>query len=140
MKIPSRVKFRKSFKILTESLPNASKNCEFNQGVYGLKALNSGRATAAQIEAARTAIMRHMKREGQLWIRVMANIPVSSKGLGVRMGGGKGSLEYWATAIRPGTLILEMDGVSEKLAMECLERAARKFPFKTKIVTIWDNI
>lgn len=129
---PKRTKFRKAFKgrIKGETKGGAT----LNFGSYGLKALEPERITARQIEAARRAITRHIKRQGRLWIRVFPDLPVSSKPAEVRMGSGKGSPEYWAARVAPGRILFELDGVPGALAAEAFERAAMKLPIKTKVV------
>jgi large subunit ribosomal protein L16 len=126
---PKRTKFRKAFKgrIKGEAKGGAS----LNFGSYGLKAMEPERITARQIEAARRAITRHIKRQGRLWIRVF---PVSSKPAEVRMGSGKGAPEFWAARVKPGRILFELDGVPGPLAAEAFERAAMKLPIKTKVV------
>ena len=99
-----------------------------------MKALEPDRLTARQIEAARRAISRHMKRQGKVWIRVFPDVPISKKPLEVRMGSGKGSPEFWAARVRPGRILFELDGVSETVARESLELAAAKLPIKTKFI------
>ena len=99
-----------------------------------MKALEPDRLTARQIEAARRAISRHMKRQGKVWIRIFPDVPVSKKPLEVRMGSGKGSPEFWAARVRPGRIMFELDGVSETIAREALELAAAKLPIKTKFI------
>jgi large subunit ribosomal protein L16 len=129
---PKRTKFRKAFKgrIKGETKGGAT----LNFGSYGLKALEPERITARQIEAARRAITRHIRRQGRLWIRIFPDLPVSSKPAEVRMGSGKGAPEYWAARVAPGRILFELDGVPGPLAAEAFERAAMKLPIKTKVV------
>ncbi len=130
---PARMKYRKQFKGRIHGI--ASRGYTLSFGSFGLKAMNPARVTAAQIEAARRAITRCMKRVGKVWIRIYPNIPVSQKPAEVRMGSGKGGVEYWACRVYPGTIMFEMDGVDESLAREALSLAAAKLPVLTKIVT-----
>ncbi|HOO81547.1 MAG TPA: 50S ribosomal protein L16 [Alphaproteobacteria bacterium] len=104
-------------------------------GAYGLKALSPDRITARQIEAARRAITRHMKRQGKVWIRIFPDVPVTAKPLEVRQGKGKGSPEYWAARVKPGRIMFELDGVTQDVAREALALAAMKLPVKTKFIT-----
>jgi len=104
-------------------------------GTFGLKATGRGRMTARQIEAARRAMTRHIKRQGQIWIRVFPDKPITQKPLEVRQGKGKGNVEYWVCQIQPGRVLYEMEGVSEELAREAFSLAAAKLPFKTTFVT-----
>ena len=130
---PKRTKFRKQFK---GRIHGASKGgTELNFGAYGLKAMEPERVTARQIEAARRAITRHMKRQGRLWIRIFPDVPVSSKPAEVRMGSGKGNPEYWVARVKPGRIMFEIDGVSHEIAAGAFERAAAKLPIKVKMVT-----
>ncbi len=129
---PKRTKYRKAHKGRIHG--NAKGGYELNFGQYGLKALQPERVTARQIEAARRAIQRHVKRAGRLWIRVFPDVPVSAKPAEVRMGKGKGSVEYWACRVKPGRIMFELDGVPQELAREAFERAAAKLPIKTKFV------
>jgi len=129
---PKKTKFRKSFKGRLHG--NAKGGTELNFGSYGLKAMEPERVTARQIEAARRAIQRHLRRQGRLWIRIFPDLPVSKKPAEVRQGKGKGSVEYWAARVKPGKIMFELDGVSGELAAGAFERAAMKLPIKTKIV------
>ena len=129
---PARMKFRKQFKGRVKGI--ASRGFSLSFGSFGLKALEPARITAAQIEAARRAITRHMRRVGKVWIRIYPNVPVSQKPAEVRMGSGKGSVEYWACRVYPGTVMFEMDGVGENIARVALALAAAKLPVATKIV------
>ena len=130
---PKRTKFRKAHK---GRIHGAAKGgTDLNFGSHGLKALEPERITARQIEAARRAITRHMKRAGRVWIRVFPDVPISSKPAEVRMGKGKGSPEYWAARVNPGRIMFELDGVSEDIARQALLLGAAKLPIKTKIVT-----
>jgi large subunit ribosomal protein L16 len=132
--LPKKTKYRNSQKggKLIRGVAESGSTLVF--GEYGLKSLQAGRLRSNQIEAARRCITRTMKRMGKVWIRVFPQIPVTSKALGVRMGGGKGSISYWMCRIRPGAVIFELDGVVEEVAMEALEKASSKLPFGTKVV------
>jgi large subunit ribosomal protein L16 len=130
---PKKTKYRKQQKGRIHG--NAKGGTQLNFGAYGLKALTPDRITARQIEAARRAISRAMKRQGKVWIRVFPDVPVSKKPLEVRMGSGKGSPEFWACRVKPGRILFEMDGVSGEVARYALSLAAEKLPIKTKIVT-----
>ena len=129
---PNRRKFRKEHKGRNEGL--ATRGTKVSFGEWGLKATGRGRLTARQIEAARRAITRHIKRQGRLWIRVFPDVPVSKKPAEVRQGKGKGSIEYWAARVKPGRILFELDGVAGPLAAEAFSRAAMKLPIKTKVV------
>ena len=129
---PKRTKFRKAFKGRIHG--DAKSGTLLNQGSYGLKAMEPDRITARQIEAARRAITRHIKRQGRLHIRIFPDLPVSSKPAEVRMGSGKGSPEFWAARVKPGRILFELEGVAGPLAAEAFSRAAEKLPIKTKVV------
>jgi len=129
---PKRTKFRKAHKGRIHG--NAKGGTDLNFGQFGLKATDPGRVTARQIEAARRAMTRHMKRAGKVWIRIFPDVPVSSKPAEVRMGKGKGSPDYWACRVKPGRIMFEVDGVSEEVARGAFERAAAKLPIGTRIV------
>jgi len=129
---PKRMKFRKMFKGRNRGLANGT---EVSFGTFGLKAVGRGRLTARQIESARRAMTRHVKRQGQIWIRVFPDKPITSKPLEVRMGKGKGNVEYWVCQIQPGKVLYEMNGVSETLAREAFALAAAKLPLNTTFVT-----
>ena len=129
---PKRTKFRKAFKGRIHG--NAKGGIELNFGAFGLKAMEPERITARQIEAARRAIQRHIKRTGRLWIRIFPDVPVSSKPAEVRMGKGKGSPEYWAARVKPGRILFELDGVPGDIAAMAFSRAAMKLPIKVKVV------
>ena len=129
---PKRTKFRKQMKGRNRGLAHRGSKVSF--GDFGLKATGRGRITARQIEAARRAITRHIKRQGRLWIRVFPDVPVSKKPAEVRQGKGKGSIEYWAARVKPGRILFELDGVAGPLAAEAFSRAAMKLPVKTKVV------
>src|SRR5215207_9356184 len=129
---PKRTKFRKAHKGRIHG--KAKGGFELNFGAYGLKAVEPGRITARQIEAARRAITRHMKRVGKVWIRVFPDVPVSRKPAEVRMGSGKGSPEYWVARIKPGRIMFEVDGVPTDTAREALTLGAAKLPIRTKVV------
>lgn len=130
---PKRTKFRKAFKGRLKG--QAKGGTELNFGAYGLKAMEPERITARQIEAARRAITRHMRRQGRVWIRVFPDLPVSQKPAEVRQGKGKGSVEYWSARVKPGRIMFELDGVPLDLARRAFELAAAKLPIKTKFVT-----
>ncbi len=129
---PKKTKFRKAFKGKISG--DAKSGFSLNFGSYGLKAMEPDRITARQIEAARRAITRHMKRQGRLWIRIFPDLPVSGKPAEVRMGKGKGAPEYWAARVKPGRILFELDGVDGKIAAEAFERAAMKLPIKVRVV------
>ncbi len=130
---PKRTKYRKAFKGRIHGL--AKGGFELNFGAYGLKALEPERITARQIEAARRAITRAMKRQGRVWIRIFPDVPVSSKPAEVRMGSGKGTPEYWAARVKPGRIMFELDGVPFDVAKQAFALAAAKLPIKTKFVS-----
>ena len=130
---PKRTKYRKAFKGRIRGAAKGGSNLDF--GSYGLKAMEPDRLTARQIEAARRAITRHMKRAGRVWIRVFPDVPVSKKPAEVRMGSGKGAPEFWAARVRPGRVLFELEGVSAQVAREALELAAAKLPIKTRFVS-----
>ena len=130
---PKRTKFRKQHKGKIKGL--AKGGSDLNFGTFGLKALEPERVTARQIEAARRAMTRHMKRQGRVWIRIFPDLPVTSKPTEVRMGKGKGAPEYWAARVKPGRIMFEVDGVSEEIAREALRLAAMKLPIKTRFVS-----
>ena len=130
---PKKTKFRKAHKGRIHG--NAKGGSSLNFGSYGMKALQPNRITARQIEAARRAITRHIKRQGRVWIRVFPDVPVTKKPVEVRMGKGKGSVEFWACRIKPGRVMFELDGVSESLAKEAFELASAKLPIKTKFIS-----
>src|SRR5215217_7648512 len=133
---PKKTKFRKQFK---GRIKGASKGgFALNFGQYGLKAMEPERLTARQIEAARRAITRQMKRQGRVWIRIFPDVPVSSKPAEVRMGKGKGAVEFWAARVHPGRIIFEIDGVPDDIAREALRLGAAKLPISTKVVTRLD--
>jgi large subunit ribosomal protein L16 len=129
---PMRTKFRKAFKGRIHG--NAKAGTELNFGQFGLKAVEPDRVTARQIEAARRALTRHMKRAGRVWIRVYPDVPVSKKPIEVRMGKGKGAPEYWVCRVKPGRIMFEIDGVSVEVAREALALAAAKLPIKTRFI------
>jgi len=129
---PKRTKFRKAHKGRIHGL--AKGGTQLNFGSYGLKAVTPERVTARQIEAARRAITRHLRRAGRVWIRIFPDVPVSSKPAEVRMGKGKGSPEFWVARVKPGRIMFEIDGVSWDLAQEALRLAAAKLPLDTRIV------
>lgn len=132
MMSPKKTKYRKVHKGRIKG--SAKGGSTLNFGAYGLKAMQPERITARQIEAARRAISRHVKRVGRLWIRIFPDVPVTKKPAEVRMGSGKGSVEYWAARVQPGRIMFEIDGVDEKTAREAFDRASAKLPIKTKFV------
>ena len=127
---PKRTKFRKQMKGRNRGLAHRGSSVSF--GEYGLKAIGRGRLTARQIESARRALTRHVKRGGKIWIRVFPDKPITKKPLEVRQGKGKGNVEYWVAQIQPGKMLFEMEGVTEELALEAFALAAAKLPFETK--------
>ncbi|MDT8282931.1 MAG: 50S ribosomal protein L16 [Gammaproteobacteria bacterium] len=129
---PKRTKFRKMFKGKNRGLAQNGNKVSF--GEYGLKAAERGRVSARQIEAARRAMTRKVKRTGKIWIRVFPDVPISSKPLEVRMGKGKGNVDYWCAKVQPGTVLYEMEGVSEQDAREAFRLAANKLSIKTTFV------
>ena len=129
---PKRTKFRKQHK--GRNAGNAKGGFDLNFGSFGLKATTPERVTARQIEAARRAMTRQMKRQGRVWIRIFPDVPVSKKPTEVRMGKGKGSVEYWAAKVKPGRIMFEVDGVDEDVAREALRLAAMKLPVKSRVV------
>ncbi|OGV34629.1 MAG: 50S ribosomal protein L16 [Legionellales bacterium RIFCSPHIGHO2_12_FULL_35_11] len=128
MLMPKRTKYRKQMKGRNRGLANRGSKISF--GEFGLKATERGRLTARQIEAARRAMTRHIKRGGKIWIRVFPDKPITKKPLEVRQGKGKGSVEYWVAQIQPGKILFEMEGVSRELAIEAFDLAKAKLPFK----------
>lgn len=130
---PKRTKFRKAHKGRIHG--KAKGGTDLNFGAYGLKAVEPERITSRQIEAARRAMTRHMKRAGRVWIRIFPDLPVSKKPTEVRMGKGKGTPEYWAARVKPGRIMFEIDGVSLEVAKQAMELAAAKLPIKTRFVT-----
>jgi len=129
---PKRTKFRKQFKGRIHGVSKGGTDLNF--GAFGLKAMEPERVTARQIEAARRAITRQMKRQGRVWIRIFPDVPVTAKPTEVRMGKGKGSPEYWACRIKPGRIMFELDGVPEDVAREALRLGAAKLPIKTRFI------
>ena len=129
---PKRTKFRKQQKMRNRGLATSGNKVSF--GEYGLKATTRGRITSRQIEAARRAMTRHIKRGGKIWIRVFPDKPISKKPLEVRMGKGKGNVEYWVAQIQPGRMLYEMEGVTEEIAREAFRLAAAKLPVQTVFV------
>jgi large subunit ribosomal protein L16 len=130
---PKRTKFRKQQKGRNRGLAQSGNKVSF--GEFGLKALDTGRITARQIEAARRAMTRHIKRGGKIWIRIFPDVPVTKKPVEVRMGKGKGNVEYWVSKIQPGRMLYEMEGVTEEVAREAFKLAAAKLPVRTTFVT-----
>jgi len=129
---PKRTKFRKAFKGRIHG--DAKGGTSLNFGSYGLKAMEPERITARQIEAARRAITREMKRQGRVWIRIFPDVPVTAKPTEVRMGSGKGAPEFWAARVHPGRIMFEVDGVAEDVAKEALRLGAAKLPIRTRVV------
>ena len=136
MLLPKRTKFRKQFKGKIKG--NATRGFELLQGSFGLKSLDEGWITNRQIESARIALTRYMKREGQVWIKIFPDKPITKKPLELRMGKGKGAVEYWAAVVRPGRIMFEVGGVPLSVAKEALRLAAQKLPVKTKFVVARD--
>ena len=130
---PKRTKYRKAHKGRIHGHAKGGTNLNF--GAYGLKAMAPGRVTARQIEAARRAMTRHIKRAGRVWIRVFPDVPVSTKPAEVRMGKGKGSPDFWICRVKPGRVMFELDGVGPTVARGALERAAAKLPLATRIIS-----
>jgi large subunit ribosomal protein L16 len=130
---PKRTKFRKAHKGRVKGVAKGGYSLDF--GAFGMKAMEPGRITARQIEAARRAITRHMKRVGKVWIRIFPDVPVSRKPAEVRMGSGKGSPEYWVCRVKPGRIMFEIDGVQKSLAEEAFTLASAKLPIKTRLVS-----
>lgn len=130
---PKKTKYRKAFKGRIHGIAKGGSTLNF--GAYGLKAIEPERITARQIEAARRAITRHIKRAGRVWIRIFPDVPVSTKPAEVRMGSGKGSPEYWVCRVHPGRIMFELDGVPEALAREAFALAAAKLPIETKFIS-----
>ena len=133
MLLPKRTKFRKAFKGRIHGL--AKGGSDLNFGSFGLKTIEPERITSRQIEAARRAMTRHMKRQGRVWIRIFPDVPVTAKPIEVRMGKGKGSIDRWVAKVKPGRIMFEIDGVDEETAKEALRLAAMKLAVKTRIVT-----
>ena len=129
---PKRTKYRKAFKGRIHGV--AKSGFTLNNGSHGLKALEPNRVTASEIEAARRALTREMKRLGKVWCRVFPDVPVSKKPIEVRMGSGKGSTDYWAAKVKPGRIMFEIDGVNDEIAREALRLGAMKLPVTTRIV------
>ena len=129
---PKRTKFRKQFKGRIHGLAKGGTSINF--GNYGLKAVEPERITARQIEAARRALTRHMKRQGRVWIRIFPDVPVSSKPAEVRMGKGKGSPEFWVCRVKPGRIMFELDGVPRDLAQQAFTLASAKLPVDTRFI------
>jgi large subunit ribosomal protein L16 len=129
---PKRTKFRKQFKGRIHGIAKGGTNLDF--GGFGLKAMEPDRVTARQIEAARRAITREMKRQGRVWIRIFPDVPVSKKPIEVRMGKGKGTPEFWAARVAPGRIVFEIDGVAEDIAREALRLGAAKLPIRTRFI------
>ncbi len=134
---PKRTKYRKAHKGRIKGITTGGATLAFGQ--FGLKAQQPERITARQIEAARRAIVRHVKRQGNIWIRIFPDVPVSGKPAEVRMGKGKGSPEFWVARVKPGRIMFEMDGVTEIMARRAMELAAAKLPIKTKFVSRIDK-
>ena len=133
MMSPKKTKYRKQFKGRIHGMSKAG--FALNFGSHGLKSLEPERVTARQIEAARRAITRQMKRQGRVWIRVYPDVPVSTKPAEVRMGSGKGAVEYWCARVAPGRIMFEVDGVPDSVAREALRLGAAKLPVRTRVVT-----
>ena len=133
MRQPKRRKYRKDFKGRNRGIAKRGTNVNF--GEFGLKSTELGRITARQIEAARRAITRHLKRTGRMWIRIFPDVPISKKPVEVRMGKGKGVPEFWVCRVKPGRVMFEVDGVQAPLAKEAFRRGADKLPIRTRFVT-----
>ena len=133
---PKKTKFRKQQKGRMKG--NAGRGHQLSNGTFGIKSVDSSFVTSRQIEAARIAATRFMKREGSLWIRIFPDKPITKKPLEVRMGKGKGAVEYWAAVVKPGRMLFEIGGVSEPVAREALRLAAQKLPVRTKYVVARD--
>jgi len=133
---PKKTKYRKQFKGRIHG--NTKGGASLNFGSYGLKAVEPERITARQIEACRRAITREMKRQGRVWIRIFPDLPVSDKPAEVRMGKGKGAIDYWAARVAPGRIMFEIDGVPDNVARQALALGAAKLPIKTRVVTRLD--
>ncbi len=131
---PKKIRWRKHHKELQRIRGKSPRGASLNFGQYGLKAMEPGRITARQIEAARITMTRHIKRQGRIWIRMFPDLPVSKKPAEVRMGKGKGSPEFWVAAVKAGRILYEMDGIDEEVARGALELAASKLPIRTKFV------
>lgn len=135
MLLPKKVKHRKWHKSAGQGRGLAQRGVNLSFGGLGLKAMEGKRITSRQIEAARRAMTRHVKRGGKIWIRIFPQKPITKKGAEVGMGGGKGAVDHFVAVIKPGRILFEIDGVEEKLAREALTRAAHKLPVKTKIIS-----
>lgn len=133
MLLPKKTKYRKQFKGRNRGVATSGTQVSFGQ--FGLKSVDAGQLTSRQIEAARRAMTRHIKRGGKIWIRVFPDKPITKKPLEVRQGKGKGSVEYWVAVIKPGTMLFEVEGVPEDLAREAFKLAAAKLPVKSIFVT-----
>ena len=133
---PKRTKYRKQQKGRMKG--NAGRGHTLSNGTFGIKSLDSSFVTARQIEAARIAATRYMKREGSLWIKIFPDKPITKKPLEVRMGKGKGAVEYWAAVVKPGRVLFEVSGVAPEIAKEALRLAAQKLPVRTKFITARD--
>ena len=132
---PKRVKYRKVQKAKGNMRGNSGRGTQLSNGMFGIKSLDQNLLTSRQIEAARIAATRHMKREGQLWIKIFPDKPITKKPLEVRMGKGKGAPSHWVAPVRPGRIMFEVDGVSQETAHEALRLGAQKLPVRCKIVT-----
>ena len=135
---PKRTKYRKQMKGRNRGLAQKGNSLDF--GAFGLKATSRGQITSRQIEAARIAVTRHMKREGKVWIRIFPDKPITNKPAEVRMGKGKGALDHWVAVIRPGRILFEADGVDYEVAKEAMRLASQKLPLKTKFVVRNDYV
>ena len=134
---PKKTKYRKAHKGRIHGVANSG--AQLNFGAYGLKALEPARITARQIEAARRAITRHIRRQGRVWIRIFPDLPISTKPAEVRMGSGKGAPEFWAARVHPGRIMFELDGVSDEIARVAFALAQAKLPIRTRIVARLGN-
>lgn len=134
MLVPAKTKFRKSQKGGKKILGTASNGNKISFGLYALKALEPGKINSRQIESSRKVITRYMKRSGKLWVRIFPHIPVTKKPAEVRMGSGKGNVEYYISKVKPGNILFEIDGVVDNVAIEALSKATSKLPIKTKVI------
>ena len=138
MLLPKKVKHRKWHKLKSSGLRPATTKLSLSFGEYGLKALTPAWVTSRQIEAARRAMSRYIKRGGKIWIRIFPDKPVTTKGLEVPMGGGKGAVDHYVAIVRPGTVVFEMDGVTAETAREAMRLAAYKMPFRSRFLSKQD--
>lgn len=135
MKIPKKTKNKKYHRLKRQSVKYSFKKQSLAYGYWGLKSLQSGRITEKQIEAVRQSIMKKIRPSGKLWIRIFPDIPITSKPVGVRMGKGKGSVDYWTYSVAPGEILYEVNGVTSSVAMAALKLGSKKLPIRTKVVS-----